>query len=92
MKVHWTRSAEKHLDAIYDFIAQDSPQYAQQTVDRLTRVSQQIADFPYSGRMVPEYESDLVREVIYGRYRIIYTIKTAQIDVLAVIHCSSLLY
>lgn len=88
MKVHWTETAEGHLDAIYDFIAQDSPQYAMRMVDRLTRRSQQIADFPLSGRKVPEYEMDQIREVIEGSYRIIYYIKPNQIDVLAIIHGS----
>lgn len=86
MKVHWTDTAEGHLDAIYAYIAQDSPEYAKRMVDRLTRRSQQIADFPFSGRRVPEYDIDQIREVIEGPYRIIYHIKPDQIDVLAVIH------
>jgi len=86
MKVHWTDTAEGHLDAIYAYIAQDSPEYARRMVDRLTRRSQQIAEFPYSGRKVPEYDVDPIREVIEGFFRIIYHIKSDQIDVLAVIH------
>lgn len=88
MKVHWTETAEEHLDAIYLYIAQNSPQYAILMVDRLTRRSQQIADFPLSGRKVPEYKMEQIREVIEGHYRIIYHIKPDQIDVLAVIHAS----
>ena len=42
MKVHWTDTAEGHLDAVYAYIAQDSPEYAKRMVDRLTRRSQQI--------------------------------------------------
>lgn len=86
MKVHWTDTAEDHLDAIHAYIAHDSPEYAKRMVDRLTRRSQQIADFPLSGRRVPEYEIDQIREVIEGPYRIIYYIKPDQIDVLAVLH------
>lgn len=86
MKVHWTKTAEGHLDAIFAYIAQDSPEYAKRMVDRLTRRSQQIADFPLSGRKVPEYEVDQVREVIEGPYRLIYYIKPDRIDILAVIH------
>jgi plasmid stabilization system protein ParE len=88
MKVHWTDSAEKHLDAIYSYIAQDSPEYARRMVDRLTRRSQQITKFPFSGRRVPEYDVDKIREVIEGSFRIIYHIKLDQIDVLAVIHAA----
>jgi len=86
MKVHWTDTAQRHLDAIYHFIAQDSPAYAKRMVDRLTRRSVQIGEFPFSGRSVPEYEMEQIREVIEGPYRIIYYVKTDQIDVLAVLH------
>jgi addiction module RelE/StbE family toxin len=86
MKVHWTDTAEKHLDAIYHYISQNSPQYAKRMIDRLTSRSQQISTHPLSGRIVPEYETDQIREVIEGPYRIIYYIKPDQIDVLAVIH------
>jgi toxin ParE1/3/4 len=86
MKVHWTDTAEAHLDAIHDYIAQNFPEYAKLIVDRLTRRSQQIGKFPFSGRSVPEYDIDQIREVIEGSYRIIYYVKSDQIDVLAVIH------
>jgi len=86
MKVHWTKNAEDHLDAIYTYIAQSSSTYALRTVDKITRRSQQIGMFPKSGCRVPEYDVDQVREVIEGNYRIIYHIKPDQIDVIAVIH------
>jgi len=86
MNVHWTETALGHLDAIRAYIAQDSTEYARRMVDRLTRRSQQIAEFPLSGRRVPEFDVDQIREVIEGTYRIIYHIKPDQTDVLAVIH------
>ena len=86
MKVHWTDTAQSHLHAIYAYISQDSPAFAKRTVDRLTRRSQQIAKFPFSGRRVAEYDIDPVREVIEDSYRVIYYIKPNQIDVIAVIH------
>jgi addiction module RelE/StbE family toxin len=86
VKVEWTDNALEQLWAIHEYIAQSSPQYAQRVVDRLTRRSWQIRDFPLSGRVVPEYNAPQIREVIEGPYRIIYYIKPDQIDVLAVIH------
>jgi len=86
MRVHWTETAQEHLDSIHAYIAQDSPEYALRMVDRLTRRSQQIADAPLSGRRVPEYDMDQIREVIERPYRIIYHIRPGQIDVIAVIH------
>ena len=91
MNVHWTDAAVAHLVAIYERIAQDAPVYAQRMIDRLTKRSEQIATFPESGRMVPEYEAPDIREVIESPYRIIYRIKVDQIDVLAVVHGAQLL-
>lgn len=86
MDVHWTNTAKGHLAGIHAHIAQDSPEYAKRVVDILTSRSKQIGHYPGSGRMVPEYEHEQIREVIEGSYRIIYHIKSSQIDVLAVIH------
>ena len=88
MNVFWTHTAEEHLDSIYCYIAKDSLQYAKRTVDRLTRRSIQIAEYPESGRLVPEYDLSQIREVIEGSFRIIYHIKPDGIDVLAVIHAA----
>ena len=91
MKAHWTNTALEHLLAIYEYIAKDSSVYAHRMVDKLTRRSEQIAAFPLSGRMVPEYEAKDIREMIEKPYRIIYRIKQEQIDVLAVIYGAQLL-
>ena len=91
MRVHWTDAAVRHLLGIYEHIAQDSPVYAQRMIDRLTRRSEQIATFPLSGRMVPEYEAQDIREVIEKPYRLIYRVKSDQMDVLAVVHSAQLL-
>ncbi|WP_430015456.1 type II toxin-antitoxin system RelE/ParE family toxin [Microcystis protocystis FBCC-A270] len=88
MKVFWTETAVNHLSSIYNYISQNSPQYAQRLVERLTRRSEQIANFPFSGRLVPEFETEQIREVIEGSYRIIYYIKPDQIDVIAVLHAA----
>lgn len=91
MRVHWTENAIAHLVDIYEYIAHDSPIYAKRVIDIVTRRSEQSAIFPMSGRGVPEYEADDIREIIQNPYRIIYRIKPDQIDVLAVIHCAQLL-
>ena len=90
MKVLWSDAAVGQLKAIHDYVAQTSTEYAFRLVDRLTNRSTQIAIFPFSGRMVQEYELNEVRELIEGSYRIIYLINEEkdQIEVLAVIHSS----
>mgnify|MGYP006422679153 FL=1 len=88
MKVFWTETAINHLSSIYNYISRTSPQYAQRIVERLTKRSEQIANFPLSGRIVPELGTKQIREIIEGSYRIIYYMKSEQIDILAVLHGS----
>jgi len=47
--------------------------------------------FPMSGRKVPEYELENIREIIEKPYRIIYRIRKDRIDILAVMHGAQLL-
>ena len=85
MNVYWTETATRQLDRIYEYISETSLVYARRMVDRITRRTEQIAEFPRSGRIVPEFERANIREVIEGAYRIIYLIDEDIIDILAVV-------
>jgi addiction module RelE/StbE family toxin len=88
VRVLWTDAALNQLEAIRDYLWQTSPDYARRVVERLVNRSGQIAAFPRSGRMVPEYEIDEVRQVVESSYRLIYLIKEEHVEILAVIHTS----
>jgi toxin ParE1/3/4 len=91
VRVRWTRTAIGHLAAIYEHISQDSRRYARRMVDRITARSRQIAQFPRSGQMVPEYQDPDIREVIEGSYRVLYEVAADELRVLAVVHGAHLL-
>lgn len=91
MKVHWTARAEARLDAIYNYRSQDNPAAALRVVQQVLRRSEQIATHPESGRRVPDYKREDVRELIENQYRIVYRILPGRIDVLTVMHTSQLL-
>ena len=91
MNVHWTDRAKWRLGLIKEYIAEDSPDTAKKIVRRILVRSKQIGELPYSGRRVPEYEQEELREILGRPYRIIYRIKDGQIDVVAVIHYRQLL-
>ncbi|MCF6247118.1 MAG: type II toxin-antitoxin system RelE/ParE family toxin [Desulfobacula sp.] len=91
MRVLWTENAIDHLANIYEYIAFNSPTYARHMIDRITRRTEQIAEHNLSGRKVPEYDAEDIRELIEKPYRIIYRIKPDQIDVIAVIHGARLM-
>lgn len=91
MRILWTENAIDHLANIYEYIAFNSPTYARHMIDRITRRTEQIAEHNLSGRKVPEYDSEDIRELIEKPYRIIYRIKPNQIDIIAVIHGARLI-
>ncbi len=71
-EVRWTPQAAEDLQAIYDFIARDSPHYAQLTVEDILAAIDRLKRFPLMGRQVPERERDDLRELIKPPYRIVY--------------------
>ena len=42
--------------------------------------------FPSSGRIVPEFEHEDVREIIFGNYRVIYHLLPDEVAVTAFVH------
>lgn len=66
---------------------QISPAYAERMIERIIAKTDVLVDFPKAGRMVPEYHDENVREIIEGRYRIIYElIDFERIDITHVHH------
>lgn len=61
--VIWTSLAIHDLKEIFEFIARDSPFYAEKIVDRLTQRTGQLEKFPFSGRTVPEFSDKTLREL-----------------------------
>ena len=72
--VRWTPQAADDLQAIYDFIARDSPHYAQLTVEDILAAIDRLQRFPLMGRQVPERQRDDLRELIKPPYRIVYRV------------------
>lgn len=90
-EVRWTPQAADDLDAIAEFISQDSPHYSSLFVLDVLCAVDRLIQFPKSGRIVPEINDPLVREVILGSYRIIYRLRQDLVEILTVFHGSRLL-
>jgi len=70
-RIFWTPIAVQDLRDICTFISRDSPVAAQRMGEELIKQAEAIALFPQSGRMVPEKKDPLIRESIFGSYRIL---------------------
>jgi toxin ParE1/3/4 len=85
-RVVWSPRAIADVEAIASYIASDSPSYAKAVVRRIVALTQTLSGFPLSGRKVPEFDDDGVRELIAYSYRIIYLVQSTEVLVAAVIH------
>lgn len=84
--IRWSLAAGKDLREIEEFIARDSPVYAVRLVDRIVEAVERLEPFPLSGRIVPEYDREELREVIFGSYRIVYLVQEEMVTILRVVH------
>jgi len=88
VKVIWSLRALQDVEHIRDYIAQDSPAYAQPFIERLLYATRHLPQFPQSGRTMPEANNPDIREVIYQGYRIIYRQGADAIEIVMVVHGS----
>ena len=86
MKIVWTDPAVEDLRNLHSYIAKDSNEYASSIVEKIILSVDKLADFPKIGRVVPEADQEMIRELLYHNYRIIYRIKNELIEILTVVH------
>lgn len=92
VEVKWTDFAIENLNDIGDYIEKDSFQYAEIVVNYLFDSVDILEQNPLSGRLVPEFGDNSIRELIRGSYRIVYRLlNDNRIDILTVHHSARLL-
>lgn len=90
MRIEWSPLALERVEDIAQYIAQDDPEAARRWVVELFDIVGPLADFPESGRVVPEVGVSRIREVIFGAYRVIYSVRD-RVEILTVRRGSQLL-
>ena len=73
-QIIWSEQARDDLQSIVLFIAQDNPTVAESFGYQLISKVDVLAQFPQLGRVVPEENDEMVREIILRPYRIIYKV------------------
>jgi len=82
----WSPLSLERATEIAEYIAQDNPSAAADWVETLFAKVELLKSSPSIGRVVPEANSDDIRELIYGNYRIVYLNKENQISILTIRH------
>ncbi|HXF12404.1 MAG TPA: type II toxin-antitoxin system RelE/ParE family toxin [Terriglobales bacterium] len=85
-EVVWSHRALRDVDGIADYIAKDPAAYAAVVVGNIITQTKMLSQFPRSGRKVPEFDTDEIRELLAYSYRIIYRIQGNRIIISSVIH------
>ena len=92
VEIKWTLQSVDDIENIAEFISKDSERYAQIQVQRFFEAVEILETNPRIGRVVPEFNNEIIRELILGDYRIIYHIVSESlIDILTVHHSKRLL-
>jgi toxin ParE1/3/4 len=86
--VRWMPQAVEDLEAIREFIARDSPRYADLVMERLVTAVDILEQFPQAGRIVPEHARGDLRELVRPPYRIVYRLRGDVADILTVFRAS----
>ena len=84
----WSSRGDSRRRACVEYIARESCDWetAWRWEDAVFAAVEALEDFPLSGRIVPEFGRDDIREVFHGDYRIIYRVRRGQVEILSVRH------
>lgn len=83
--IEFAESAVADLEDIIAWYAdQQVPEVGKRLVGEVVAQVEQLADFPESGRIVPEFELANLREIIHPPFRIVYRVDAARIRIVRV--------
>jgi plasmid stabilization system protein ParE len=87
-RVAWSPEALEDVEAIAAYIARDSAFYASAVVERMLATARNLAHFPFSGPITPEWNDETIRERLVYSYRLIYRVNAEEstVTIAAVIH------
>lgn len=86
MKVLWTEESRRGLSEIRDYIGLDSPSSAERVLRDIVESTKRLMRVPQSGRRLPGWLQEHLREVISPPYRVVYAVENRVVVILAVLH------
>jgi len=89
-RVLFTPAAREQFLAALAYVADDDPVAARNLRDRAAASLSRLADYPESGRVLPEFPDLQFREVVVSPYRFFYRVKDDAVWVVAAWHSAQL--
>ena len=88
LPVIWAKRARSDLRLTVDHLRQDSPEAARTFGRAMVQAAASLSTLSMRGRVVPELGNPDVRELLLGRYRLVYEVFPTQVAVVRIIHAS----
>ena len=85
-RVSWTDEARSALDEAISYIVQESPRGARSLLESALEAAANLATMSERGRIVPEQDDPVIREVFVGRYRLLYEVTPSEVLILTFLH------
>jgi toxin ParE1/3/4 len=89
-RVRFTPAARSQFLAALEYVRSDNPVAARELRDKAAASLARLADYPESGRLLPEFPDLPFREVVVAPYRFFYRTKPDAVWVVAVWHGAQL--
>jgi toxin ParE1/3/4 len=86
VRLVWSPLADAQVDEAVAYIAADDPATALAWLERMLERVRSLADYPDSGRVVPELQREDVRELIIPPYRVMYRRTADAVEIAAIRH------
>jgi plasmid stabilization system protein ParE len=84
--VRWAYHARADLLEALEYLAEQSPQAAAAFLDEIERAASSLSEFPARGAEVRELENPNLRQLVVGRYRLIYRVESGGVGIVRLIH------
>lgn len=87
-EIAWAGRARSDLRIAISQIQTTSPGAARAFASAIVQTARSLATLSERGRIVPELGDDAVRELLLGRYRLIYEVFPERVAIVRLIHAS----
>ncbi|TKT90866.1 type II toxin-antitoxin system RelE/ParE family toxin [Dyadobacter frigoris] len=86
-RINWSEEARQDLDTIFLRLNSESLSYSKKWINDVFSKIELLEKFPNMGRTVPETRLTSIREILVGKYRVIYNVaKNNVIEIMAIRH------